>query len=531
MPNLKKHTANVPLRGPQTRLREPASKTPYWGFGIIPVLCLAACSVGPDFHASKAPVGAGYGLPAAKPTPTVASAGLTGGAQDFIAADLPADWWTLFGSRNFAALITTAIADNPSLQASEARLNSAHETELAAHGALFPSLALNFSPLREKESAAQIGITPAEVSTQGIPTTLTVFSAMAQISYTFDVWGSARRGIEQAQANAEQQKFQMIGARNMLAANTANYAITAASLRAQIEAQTSIIAAQTQTLGMVHAQFEAGGASAADVATQEASLAASQTAIPPLRLALDQANHALAAAMGRTPQNAGLPEISLDTLLLPKHLPLSLPSDLVAQRPDVRAADATLHAATAAVGIAVANRLPQITLNGGLGTAPEKITNLFTPGNGAWTLGGQLLAPVFEGGTLLHNERAARDTARAAALSYRDVAINAFGDVANALAALDEDARGLEAQQDASAAAEKSFHLATIQYRAGGVPYLNVLTALTQAQTARIGVIKARAARLTDTVALYTALGGGWWKHPVRVAASSKILPVNEKHS
>ena len=429
---------------------------------------------------------------------------MTGGAQSFVpGGDVSGDWWVLFGAPALSRLVAASLADNVSLQAASARLTAAQETALAARGSLFPALDLGFSPARQKQSAAQTGAAGG--------TTYSLYTAGAQVSYTFDMWGAERRGVEEAAARAEQQRFAYEGALNMLAANTATTAITAAALAAEIGAQQSIIAAERDTLARVRAQFEAGAATGTDVATQEAALAASETALPPLRASLARARDTLAANIGRTPAQADLPRLSLDDIHLPASVPVSLPSDLVARRPDLRAAEADLHAATAALGVARANRLPSITLNAAIGSAPGRIEDLFAPGAGTWSLGAQLLAPVFHGGTLLHTERAADATARAAALAWRDTAIGAFRDVADALSALDFDAQALAASQNAAAAADKSLRLATVQYDAGSATYLAVLTAQSQAQIARIALVRARAARLTDTVALYVALGGGWW--------------------
>jgi NodT family efflux transporter outer membrane factor (OMF) lipoprotein len=211
------------------------------------------------------------------------------------------------------------------------------------------------------------------------------------------------------------------------------------------------------------------------------------------------------------PSQADIPSISLDELRLPEHLPVSLPSQLVAQRPDIRASAAQLHVATAQVGVAVANRLPQLTLAAFGGSAPAMIGDLFTPGNGFWGITNQLAGPLFQGGTLLHQQRAAVAALKAAAANYQNTVVTAFQNVADVLTALAQDALALQANQDAERAASRSLSLAQLQYRAGGVAYLTVLTAQTQYQNAVINLIRARAARFTDTVALFTALGGGWW--------------------
>jgi NodT family efflux transporter outer membrane factor (OMF) lipoprotein len=261
----------------------------------------------------------------------------------------------------------------------------------------------------------------------------------------------------------------------------------------------------------VRQQFELGGATGTDVATQEAQLANTQALVVPLRTQLAQARDQLAAYLGRAPSEADIPALALDELTLPTDLPVSLPSQLVAQRPDIRASEAQFHTATAQVGVAISNRLPQLTLSAFVGSAPAQLGQLFTPGNGIWSVTNQLAGPLFQGGTLLHQQRAAVAAMRAAGANYRNTVITAFQNVADVLTALSQDALALQANQDAERAAGRSLSLAQLQYGAGGVAYLTVLTAQTQYQNAVIGLIRARAARFTDTVALFTALGGGWW--------------------
>jgi NodT family efflux transporter outer membrane factor (OMF) lipoprotein len=261
----------------------------------------------------------------------------------------------------------------------------------------------------------------------------------------------------------------------------------------------------------VQQQFQLGGATGTDVATQQSQLANTEALVVPLQTQLVQARDQLAAYLGEAPSQAVLPTLSLEDLTLPGDLPVSLPGQLVAQRPDIRASEAQLHTATAQVGVAIANRLPQLTLQALVGTIPASPGQFFTPGNGMWSLLNQLSGPLFEGGTLLHQQRAAYAAMRAAAQNYRATVINAFQNVADVLTALQQDALAVKANQDAERAAGRALSLAQLQYGYGGVAYLTVLTAQTQYQNAVINLIRARAARYTDSVALFAALGGGWW--------------------
>jgi NodT family efflux transporter outer membrane factor (OMF) lipoprotein len=310
---------------------------------------------------------------------------------------------------------------------------------------------------------------------------------------------------------AESKRFELLGAANTLAANTANAAINAAALEEEIAAEQKLVAAEQRLLTTVRRQFELGGATGTDVATQETQLANTEALVVPLQTQLTQTRDQLAAYIGRAPSEADIPPITLDELTLPGELPVSLPSSLVEQRPDVRDAQAQWHAATAQVGVAVANRLPQFTLAATGGSAPATFGQLFTPGNGFFTVTTQIAGPIFEGGTLLHQQRAAQAAMRAAAATYANVVVGAYQNVADVLTALTNDAQALSANDTAARAAARSLSLAQLQYSAGGVAYPIVLTAQTQYQQAVISLIRARAARYTDTVALYAALGGGWW--------------------
>jgi NodT family efflux transporter outer membrane factor (OMF) lipoprotein len=471
---------------------------------------LTSCAVGPNYHQPAAPAVQRY-TEAPQAAATQAVQAPYGAAQVFEPGrDVAGEWWTLFRSPRLSALIATAVRQNPSVEAAQQTLHQAQETTLAAEGSWFPQVSGTLNRQRQKFSPAESGLSAATRGAPALPA-FSVYTAQLSVSYTFDVWGQTRRSVEADAAQAEYQRSELEGAITMLAANTANAAINAAALQAEIAAEQKLVGAERDLLRVVHQQFELGGATGTDVATQEAQLANTEALVVPLQTQLVQARDQLAAYLGRVPSQADIPSISLDELRLPEHLPVSLPSQLVAQRPDIRASAAQLHVATAQVGVAVANRLPQLTLAAFGGSAPAMIGDLFTPGNGFWGITNQLAGPLFQGGTLLHQQRAAVAALKAAAANYQNTVVTAFQNVADVLTALAQDALALQANQDAERAASRSLSLAQLQYRAGGVAYLTVLTAQTQYQNAVINLIRARAARFTDTVALFTALGGGWW--------------------
>jgi NodT family efflux transporter outer membrane factor (OMF) lipoprotein len=471
-------------------------------------LCLAGCAVGPDWKRPLPPTASRYTeTPLADSTGSApARAGLD---QHFVGgADVPGEWWQMFRSPELTTLVARALQKNPSLAAAADALRAAQENTLAQEGGWLPQLSAQFNRTRTEFGLGEEGLSRGVI---GLPATFSIYDAQVNVSYTFDVWGQNARSVEADRAAAEAQAFTLEGAVNMLAANTATAAITAASLIEQIKAEKALVEAERQLLKTVRSQFELGGATGTDVATQEAQLGNTEALVVPLQIQLGQTRDQLAAYVGRVPAEAAIPTITLDQLTLPGDLPVSLPSRLVDQRPDIRNAEAQLHEATANIGVAVSNRLPQITLTGSVGSEPARIGNLFGPGNGELNLLTQALTPVFEGGTLLHKQRQAVASARQAADTYRNTVITAFQNVADVLTALSGDAQALQANQRAERAAARSLGLARMQYGAGGVAYLTVLTAQTQYQNAVIGLIKAEAARYTDTVALFAALGGGWW--------------------
>ena len=472
---------------------------------------LSGCAVGPDYHRPAAPRVDRY-TEAPLQAATGSANAPDGKSQHFaIGQDVAGEWWALFRSPALTTLIATALRQNPSLESAQQTLHQAQETTLAAEGSFLPQVTGLFNRQRQKFSPAESGLSaPVRGQSFAVPP-FTVYTAQVNVSYTFDIWGQTRRTVEADAAQSEYQRSQLEGAYNMLAANTAVAAINAASLRAQIDAEEKLVGAERDLLKVVRQQFELGGATGTDVATQEAQLANTEALVVPLRTQLAQARDQLAAYLGRVPSEAAVPVIALDDLTLPGEVPVSLPSRLVEQRPDIRASAAQLHAATAQVGVAISNRLPQLTLSAFAGSAPARIGDLFTPGNGAWSILNQLAGPIFEGGTLLHQQRAAMAQMKAAAANYQNTVVTAFQNVADVLTALTQDSAALAANQAAEQAAGRSLSLAQLQYRAGGVSYLTVLTAQTQYQNAVIGLIRARAARYSDTVGLFAALGGGWW--------------------
>ncbi len=467
---------------------------------------LCSCAVGPNFKAQPAPRTAGFVAPGELPPSTAHTPGLGGDAQHFVAGlDIPGQWWTLFHSPQLNALIERGLANSPTLQSAQASLRQANETAAAQRGSYFPALSGALSASRQKEAGAAFG------SPQAGSLLYSLNSATLNVSYTLDAFGGVRREVEALDAQAEYERFALEAAYLSLTANIATAAITEASLRAQIDANQDIAAAERQQLDITQRRLNAGGASRADVLQQEAVLQSTLAALPALYSQLAQQRNLLAAYVGDLPADYAGPQFTLDSLQLPTELPVSVPSKFVEQRPDVQEYSALLHEATAQIGVATANMLPQITLTGSLGGEATTFSNVFAAGSGIWSIAGSLTQPLFKGGQLLHQRRAAVAAAQAADANYRATVITAFQNVSDTLHALEADADALAAQDSAERTAAESLKLVRAQYTSGAANYLQVLTAEESYQNAAIALVKARAQRYADTAALFQALGGGWW--------------------
>jgi NodT family efflux transporter outer membrane factor (OMF) lipoprotein len=471
---------------------------------VLSFSLLAACAVGPDFKPPAAPAVSGY-TPETSPATTTSANVAGGAAQKFVTGrDIPAEWWKVFHSKEIDALIAEALRANPNLQAAQATLWQAKENLYAAAGKLLPSVDANAGFQRQQFSPAEFGL-------PGGPSIFNLYQATVNVSYAPDVFGGQRRQIEANAAQAEYQRFELEATYLTLTANVVTAAIQEASLRGQIQATQDIIKAETEQLGVVRNQFEAGATTRADVLTQESEVATTEATLPPLQKQLEQQHHLLLALIGRFPSQQHGPHLQLASLLLPTDLPVSLPTQLVEQRPDVRAAEAQLHQASAQIGVATANRLPQFSLTAEYGSLALTPAALFTPAAAIWTLGATGTQPIFHGFTLLHQERAAKAAYDMAEAQYRNIVLGAFRNVADALRALQLDAATLKAQQRAVRAASDTFDLSRGQYRLGAITYVTLLNAERSYQQARLALVQAQAARYADTAALFQALGGGWW--------------------
>lgn len=484
---------------------------------------LNACAVGPDFERPGTSAHAGFGetaLPLQIPAVALASSAGTGGEAQRLRGgnDLARNWWTLFHSEELNRFIDAALRDNPTLAAASASLRQAQEI-LAANreNLLLPGVNGQMGVNRERASAAQLGI-------QAPPSSFNLYNAQVSVSYTLDLFGSVRRQLEALQARVEYQENQLRGAQLALTANIVTAVIREAQLRDQIQALREVERLQRAGLAIVERRLAIGAVTLADVLSQRSSLATTVAAIPPLERQRAQARHLLAVYAGKTPSEVDLAAIDLSRLELPVEVPVSLPSDLAHQRPDVLEAEALLHAASAQVGVATANLYPQITLGASFGYASLSARQLFDPTSAIWGLSAGVVQPIFHGGALVAQKRAAVAAFDEAAANYRQTVLVAFANVADSLRALEFDAQTLAAVNDAYVQARDAAGLTQTQFDNGAASFLSLLSAQQQLRQAAVAVVQARADRFADTAALFQAVGGGWWNPPA--AAPPQNLPA-----
>jgi NodT family efflux transporter outer membrane factor (OMF) lipoprotein len=421
---------------------------------------------------------------------------------------VPAQWWELLRSRALDQLVQDGITYNADLAAAEAAVRVAQANALAQRGGLFPTVTGNFDAVRQK-TAGQLA--PVLASGQN---PFSLHTAQVNVSYMLDVWGGTRRQIESADATAEMQAFQREAVYLTLTSNIALAAIEEARLRGLIGATQRIIELQVQLLGVLRRQQTEGQIALVDVTSQETAVARARLLLAPLERDLAKQRNLLAFLTGRFPSEASLATFRLGSFRLPRRLPLSVPADLVRQRPDVRASEANLRSANAEIGAAIANRLPQITLTGNKGTTGEKLAQLFSPGTGFWMIAGNVTQTIFDAGTLMHKQRAAEEATNQAVAEYRSVVLASFQNVADVLRALQADARAVDAAVTAERWAEQNVSLVRRQVEQGQVNIPLLIEAQRALLDTSLARVDAEAARLADTVALFQALGGGWWNRP-----------------
>jgi NodT family efflux transporter outer membrane factor (OMF) lipoprotein len=464
---------------------------------------LSSCAVGPDFERPKNSASSVYDsseATAQTPPAIVTTPGATPPASSTIALDMnaevPAQWWQLFKSDALDSVMRLAIADSPSLKSAQATLAAARESVIVARAGYLPHIGAT--------AGAQRNTLDSQSST--------TYSLGLSASYSFNAFGGAtRRLVEQSESLAEAQRYELAAAYLTLTGGIAAQALTIASIRLQIATTLELLTDDQKNLDLTTRMFEAGSAARTDVLTAESQLASDETTLPALRQQLSMARHALAVLVGRPPAEWSAPDFELGQFTLPGEIPVSLPSTLVHQRPDILAAEQQLHAASAGVGIAIANEYPAITLSASLGRDALTAGNLFHDFERLWSVGGTLAQPLFEGGALRAQTRAARDSFTAQAGIYQQTVLSAFGQVADDLRAVEHDAQRIAAFRHTLRISGDSLELQRISYAAGKTTVLQLIDAERSYSQAILGMASAQAQQFEDAADLLVAVGGGWW--------------------
>jgi NodT family efflux transporter outer membrane factor (OMF) lipoprotein len=471
---------------------------------LVILAMLAACAVGPNFVRPSSPAVDRYTV---EPL-LAATVAADNQAQRFTSgAALTADWWRLFQSAELDAVVRQALADNPTLQAAAASLRQSQHQLRAGYGVFFPQAGAELDAIRER-------IVPLEEGLQAQPQVFNLVTLSGTISYALDIFGGERRMVEGLKAQVDYQRYASQAAYLTLSANVVNTIIARAAYVAEVRVTEQLIALQRQQLKSTEVEVRAGTAPYSDVLSLRSLIAANQATLAPLKQQISHTEDLLATLEGVTPAKATLPEIELTGLSLPVELPVSLPSDLARQRPDILSSEAQLHAASANIGVATAAMFPSVSLSATYGGAGSSFGNLSAASGRFWSIGPSATVPIFQGGRLWYGRKAAIDAYQVAQATYRQTVLDAFAQVADSLKALEHDAQALQAEVDAQRAAGEALALLQVSYHAGLVAYLDVWAADVQFHEATIGYLQAVAQRYQDTVALFVALGGGWWNSP-----------------
>jgi NodT family efflux transporter outer membrane factor (OMF) lipoprotein len=474
------------------------------------VLGLGGCAVGPNFIRPAAPSAARYTVDSLR--------GEDAAANDTVqhialGREIEGSWWSLFRSDAVDSIVKEAVAHNRSLEASTATLKQAQQLALAQAGSRYPQVGLTAGVGRQQYGDEFLG------AFGEIPP-FTYFAVGPTVSYTIDYTGGVARSVERQYALAEVERHRLDAAYLSVTGQAVMQTLAIASARAQIATVETILAQDRDNLRLVQTAFDNGSVAREDVVSAQSQIANDMTLLPPLRQELTQARHALSVVLGRAPASELPPEVDLAQITLPFEVPVTLPSELAHRRPDILAAEARLHAATSAVGIAQSNLYPKIQLSATAGQQSLKADQLFDRASNAWSLISGLTAPIFDGGTLRAEKRAAEDAMHASAADYEQTVLEAFAQVADLLEALDHDAEQLDAQAHAQEAAQSSLDLARASYKEGNTGVLRVLDAERSYQQARLGYVRATVQRYLHTVQLFLALGGTSPSAPVRAMSS-----------
>jgi NodT family efflux transporter outer membrane factor (OMF) lipoprotein len=489
------------LKTPKKATSKIAGTAALTGLCAVLLCCLFSCAVGPNFEHPKPPSIESY-TTGTTPTATIPA---DNKAQRFEqGAKIVSDWWRLFNSPQLDAVVKEALGSNQNLRAAQAGLRQSQDSLRAGYGVFYPQVDAGFGASRIKSSpAAEGGIALSSI--------FNLFTLSATVSYALDIFGGERRAVENLSAQVDFQHAEVAATYITLSGNVVNAMIAKAGYQEQIKATEELIDLQREQIGMTEALAQAGTVPYSNVLSLESQLASYEATLPPLLQKINQTEHLLATLVGRTPAEWIPQQIAMADLTLPGDLPVTLPSQLVRQRPDILAAEAQLHSASAEIGVATAALFPSFTLNGSYGVGSNSTGNLFKNNSSFWNLGANISAPLFHGGTLWYGRQAAIDAYQISLANYRQTVLSAFAQVADTLRALEHDAESVKAQAHAVDAADEAMQLTNANYQAGTANFLQVIIANGLYHQAKIGYLQALAQRYQDTAALFVALGGGWW--------------------
>jgi NodT family efflux transporter outer membrane factor (OMF) lipoprotein len=464
---------------------------------IAIALGLSACAAfGPSRKPPKMPDPAHYSVES-QPAQTSAADGV---AQQIATGARPVpEWWKEFGSDDLNALVDEGLRNSPSYQSAQATLKAAREQLRGQVGDnLFPQVDLEFSPSRQRSLG--IPILPQQTFIEN------VFVAQAKASYTFDFFGAAFLADRALAGQVKQQALQLEGTRRALATNIVVATINSASMAEQVAATEALVNLGEERARQIASRYELGSASKEEMLSSEQDAANAAATLPALRAQAAAVRHTQAVLLGRSPDNAP-PPMKLADLKVPATVPVSVPSELLHQRPDILAAEAALKAAADEAGAATASMFPSLTLNASYGHGGFDWSTFTSQQGVIWSVAGSVTQPLFHGGALFARRRQYQANYDAAVGQYRQTVLSAFKNVADTLVSLDEDANTLTQTQRAESAARETHGDTEARYKLGATPYYATLTAGQQYQSSRVQVARARASRLADTAALFDSMG------------------------
>lgn len=483
-------------------------------FGVAMILSLSACGASRWL----------YSPPVAEVPSRFKTEALSNN-QQFVTGQHPdADWWKALNNAQLNSLVDEAFTHHPTIAAAQAAIDQAQADLEASSGKnLIPQVGLNASAARQHTNSANVG------GTFPVGGSFNLFNASVSASYSPDLFGSIHDALAGLDAQVDVERFALEAARLNLAGNIASTAVREAGLRAQRAAIMQVVSAQTAQCQLVEARIQLGSATRNELLAAQANLEQTESTLPPVDKALAQTRNLLTTLVGRGTQTQALPEFELSGFHLPASLPISLPSELARQRPDILAAEASVRAANAAVGVADGNLYPSLSLTGSYGGGANRLSDVLKNASNLWSFGAGLVTPLIDGGALRAKKKSAQAAYEQVRQQYRDTVLQALQNVSDVLAAIEQDSHALKAQQIVIANAQSSYDLAQSQLKLGSGTQQQLLISRVALLQAKVNLGQQQATELINTVALYQSLGGGWSQSPSPVSDSDKSFSYSSR--